>query len=77
MPLTIPERFAERAAAFGESSYGVNRVTLVLVDGRCIRGVLLAWGSEIIKIGDAAVATSEDIDFALSDITDIVSEMMA
>jgi hypothetical protein len=77
MALTLPQRFADKTADFPESSYGANRVTLILADGRRIHGVSLAWGTEIVKIGSRAVAQPEDLEFTLSDITDVISEVRA
>ena len=75
MPLLLPEAIAEKTGSFGESSYGANRVTLILADGRRIHEVFLAWGTEIVKIGTRAVAGPEDLDFQLANIVDIVSEV--
>ena len=77
MPLTLPQKFAEKTTGFPESSYGANRVTLVLADGRRVHEVFLAWGTEIVKIGTKAVAAPEDLSFALGDIVDVVSEVRA
>jgi hypothetical protein len=60
---------------FPESSYGANRVTLVLADGRRINAVFLAAGMEIVKIGNRVVAIPEDLDFSLTDIVDVISEI--
>ena len=75
MPLLLPEAIAEKIGSVGESSYGANRVTLILADGRRIHEVFLAWGTEIVKIGTRTVAGPEDLDFQLADIVDIVSEV--
>ena len=77
MPLTLPQKLAEKSMGFPESSYGANRVTLVLADGRRIPEVFLAWGTEIVKIGTRAVAAPEDLSFELGDIVDVVSEVRA
>lgn len=77
MPLMLPEQFTDKTIGFGECSYGTNRVTLVLADGRRVHEVFLAWGTEIVKIGTRAVAAPEDLDFALADIVDIISEVRA
>ena len=75
MSLLLPEDIAEKMGSFGESSYGVNRVTLILADGRRIHEVFLAWGREIVKIGTRAVSHTEDLNFQLADIVDVVSEV--
>ena len=50
MTLALPQKFADKTIGFPESSYGANRVTLVLADGRRVHEVFLAWGTEIVKI---------------------------
>jgi hypothetical protein len=55
----------------------LSHTALVLADGRRVHEVLLAWGTEIVKIGTRAVATPEDLDFALADIVDIIFEVRA
>ena len=75
MSLTLPEKLADKAITFPESSYGANRVTLVLRDGRRVSEVYLGGGTEIVKIGSRAVTSPEDLGFALVDIVDVVSEV--
>jgi len=43
MSREIPNNLSDKAASFLESAYGVNRVTLVLRDGRKVEEVCLAW----------------------------------
>jgi hypothetical protein len=45
----LPDNLADRAASFGESSYGVSLVTLVLKDGTQIPHVHVAGGQNVIK----------------------------
>ena len=66
--LMLPARHCDNAANLPESSYGSTRVTLILVDGRRIHDVYLAWGNEIAKIGQRTVTKPEDLDFEMSDI---------
>ena len=75
MTLSLPNQLANRAASFNETSYGVNRVTLVLADGRRIHEVYLGWGRDIVKIENRVVARPEELDFRLADIVDVVSEV--
>jgi hypothetical protein len=75
MALNLPAQFKDKTIGFGECAYGTNRATLVLADGRRVHEVFLAWGTEIVKIGTRAVAGPEDLDFALADIVDIISEV--
>jgi hypothetical protein len=75
MALKISDQLASKAQGFPESSYGANRVTIVLVDNKKIKNVILAWGAEIIKIGGKQVTTQKDINFKLSEVKDIISEL--
>ena len=75
MALLLPDQIAEKTAGFGESSYGANRVTLILADGRRVHEVFLAWGREIVKIGVRAVSSPDDLDFRVADIVDAISEV--
>ena len=72
--LELPEDLGDKAQAFGESSYGANRVTLVLLDGRRVPHVHLAGGRMIVKVGSRQVSTRGDLDFSLGDIVDVISE---
>lgn len=75
MTLSLPNQLAEKVAAFPESSHGANRVTLVLGDGRRVREVFLAWGRDIVTVGDRQVSRPDDLDFRTTDIVDVVSEV--
>jgi hypothetical protein len=75
MTLLLPDQLADKAARFPESSYGANRVTLILADGRRVHEVFLAGGSEIVKIGVRAVSHSDELGFQLADIVNVVSEV--
>jgi hypothetical protein len=65
---------AEKAAYFPESSYGVTTVTLVLGDGRRITNVRLAWGAEIVGIGDSVVNAPAQLDFDIATVRDVEPE---
>ncbi len=75
MTLSLPDELADKAAGFGEISYGATRATLLLADGRRIHEVYLAWGREIVKIGDRAVSQPDELGFQLADIVDVISEV--
>jgi hypothetical protein len=75
MILSLPDQLADKAAGFGEISYGATRATLLLADGRRIHEVYLAWGREIVKIGGRAITQPEELGFQLADIVDVVSEV--
>jgi hypothetical protein len=74
MAISLPRAIKEKVASFPESSYGANRVTLVISNGRRINDVIVAWGSEIVKINNKAVSRPEDIDFQTMDIIDVLPE---
>ena len=71
MSLRIPDRLADKALMFPESSYGATTVTLVLSDGRRIDEVILAGGSDIVKIKGRLVSDAKDLDFSVSEIVDV------
>jgi hypothetical protein len=75
MTLSLPDQIADKAIRFPESSYGANRVTLILADGRRVHEVFLTGGREIVKVGSRAVSHSDDLDFRITDIVDAVSEV--
>ncbi len=75
MSLKIPYNLSNKAAGFPESSYGANKVTLILLDGRKVGEVYLAWGKEIVKIRKRSIHSIEDLDFDISEISDVVSEI--
>ena len=72
--LSIAPNLAERAIAFRETSFGGTRVTLILRDGRHIHDVVLAWGSEITKVGTQIITKPDDLDFKIDEIEDIQSQ---
>jgi len=74
MSLKIPMNLSIKSAAFPESSPGVIRVTLVLLDGRKIREVSLTRKGELIKIGDKPVSSIWDMDFNVFEIKDVIRE---
>ncbi len=75
MELDLPENLCEKTCGFPEYSYGANKVTLLLADGRRVQHVLLAWGRTIVKIENKMIEKSEDLPFSIEDITDVISEI--
>jgi hypothetical protein len=75
MTPSLPDRLAEKTILFPESSYGANRVTLVLANGRRVHEVFLAWGRDNVKIGSRPISRQDDLDFQMADIADVVSEI--
>ena len=75
MSIKIPYNLSVKAADFPESSFGVNQVTLILIDGRKIREVYLARGEEIIKIRNKSIYGIKDVGFSIFEIKDLISEV--
>jgi hypothetical protein len=71
MSLTLPEAIQQKVAAMRETSYGVNRVTLVLKDGRRVFDADIAWANEIARIGGRAVKEESQLGFSLREIVDV------
>jgi len=75
MEFDLPEYLCEKTYGFPEYSYGANKVTLLLNDGRRIQHVLLAWGRTIVKIKEKKIEKDEDLPFKIKDIIDVISEV--
>jgi hypothetical protein len=71
MSLRIPDALADTALMFPESSYGATTVTLILSDGRRIDDVILAGGSDIVKVKGRLVSDAKALDFSVSEIVDV------
>ena len=69
----LPSNLSEKVVSFGESSYGVTILTLVLKDGIRIPHVHVAWGRNVIK---ATGAEEESLLSKLdpADIVDVLPE---
>ena len=50
---SLSDKIKDQIAEMPECSYGVNKVTVVLDDGTEFRDVYVAWGEEIIKVGNS------------------------
>ena len=74
MSLLLPTPLSELAAQLPESSYGTCRVTLALRSGRRIRDVTLAWGAEVVKVGERPVSEVSDLDFSLGEVVDVLPQ---
>jgi len=70
--MELPTLLSEKASEFPESSYGATTVTLLLIDNRKINNVILAWGSEIIKIENKPIKDIRNIGFKQEDIIDVL-----
>lgn len=47
----LPSQFERQVLEMPEYSYGVVRITVTLRCGKEIRDVLVAWGTEIVRVG--------------------------
>ena len=73
MPPTIPKLLQDKASQMPEIGYGATRVVLILKDGNKIEDVILAWGAEIVRIGEKEIAEDSDLEFSTQNIMDILS----
>lgn len=62
----LPDTLQDKVSAMPESGYGVTRVTVILDDGTRIPNVHIAWGREIVKVGE-----EKAISFDISRIVDV------
>lgn len=65
----LPERIQEKLATMPEYRQGVHRVVATLDDGTEIRDVFVAWGSEVVRVGE-----SEEIDFDPGRVVEVRSQ---
>ena len=64
----LPELIKSKILEFPEHRMGAHRVSLVLKDGRVIDDVVVAWGDEIVRVGD-----NDEMDFRPDDVVDAIS----
>lgn len=50
---SFTDAIKDQIAEMPEYSYGVNRITVKLDDGTSYDEVYVAWGEEIVKVGDS------------------------
>jgi hypothetical protein len=55
--MEIPSKFEEQILQMPECSYGVTRVNVILDDDTTISDVYVAWGKEIVKVGENAIVS--------------------
>lgn len=48
----LPEHIQEKLATMPEYRQGVHRVVVTLDDGAEIHDVFVAWGSEVVRVGE-------------------------
>lgn len=51
---SLPEPLREKVLNMPEMSYGVTCVVVILDDGTRISDVHIAWGKEIVKVGQSS-----------------------
>lgn len=62
--MKLSQQLADKASDFPEYSYGANQVTLHLQNGKEVNNVILAWASEIVKVGGKPVSSEEELPFS-------------
>ena len=65
----LPDLIKDKIAEMPEYSYGVNKVTVELDDGRIYDEVFVGWGEEIVKVG-----TSIEVPFDPSRVVKVVND---
>ena len=53
MTRNIPVEFQDKVASMPEYKYGASRIKVTLDDGTTYRDVYVAWGEEIVKVGES------------------------
>ena len=66
----LPEHLREKVLDMPESNYGATRVVVILDDGTRVSDVHVAWGKEIVKVGQSSA-----IPFDASKIVDVEPQM--
>jgi hypothetical protein len=62
----LPAHLQEKVRNMPESSYGATRIVVVLDDGTRIPDVHVAWGQEIVRVGQSA-----EVPFDASRVVDV------
>lgn len=66
----ISQELKDKVLEMPEYSQGVNKVWVRLQNGTIYRNVFIAWGSEIVKVGN-----STKIPFDAADIVELENEL--
>ena len=66
----LPDHIRDKVIEMREYRQGVNKVTVRLQDGRKFSNVFVAWGSEIVKVGNTT-----HIPFDAADVVEVENEM--
>jgi len=51
----LPPDIKQKILGFRDCKMGAHRVNLVLRDGRVLQAVIVAWGDEIVDVGEGQV----------------------
>jgi hypothetical protein len=66
MPTLLPSELRKRVLSFPEVDVGVQRIRVVLADGRVFSPVEVAWGSEVLTVEGRA-----EVPFTVDQIADV------
>ncbi len=66
----ISQELKDKVLEMPEYRQGVNKVWVRLRDGTMLHNVFIAWGSEIVKVGE-----STDISFDAGDIIELENDL--
>lgn len=50
-PVPLPDYLRERVQMFPETHMGAQTITVTLGDGRVMKGLDVAWGTEVVRVG--------------------------
>ncbi len=70
MVTELSQKLKDKVLGMPEYRQGVNKVRVRLKDGTVYHNVFVAWGNEIVKVGD-----STNIPFNVSDIVEIENDL--
>lgn len=70
MKKEISQKLKDKILEMPEYRQGVNKVRVRLRDGTVYSNVFIAWGAEIVKVGD-----SSDVPFEVDDIVAIENDL--
>jgi hypothetical protein len=70
MNMMLPESIIERVLQLPEYSQGVNKVKVRLKNGKVYSAVFVAWGKEIIRVGQ-----STQVPFEASEIVEVWNDL--
>ena len=66
----LPQRFKDEVLSMPEYRQGTNRISVRLKDGRVYSAVYVAWGDEIVRVGDL-----RHIPFSGEDVASVANDL--